>query len=365
VTPDHFLAQVMLPLCQGGPVEVAAPLDSAAYDEVRRLAVGAELAELAPAVAIARARRRVAAEVVLAPPTLALDEEAVRLAVGLYDALFLTHPDARRHRIGVRQRVAEFAGECAALGAPATRSQLIGRHTVVHNLFRVGRTDHRVSFWVGKREFRGRKPPQRLLRWPGVRRVQVQTVRLNWYRQAGVPAPARQVVRHILEASPLTDLLNPVRLDPPLALAVGLKYLSDPEIARFVAYEYLKLGLPQVAAPLSAALAELVGERPGGPEVRAALAFVCHLHVLEAMVESAEAQWLSAEGGPARAPEARDFLAAFAAAWGRGHVPPGIELEAGLSEKLARRADLCERIAGAARVEALAAALGPPAPGAC
>src|SRR5262249_62038381 len=131
---------------------------------------------------------------VLAPGRLGFDDEVLRLAVALYDALYLTHPRARRQREAGRARVAEFAESCAALGPPRDAGVALARHTVLHNLFRLARTERGVSFWAGAREFRGQDPPARLLRWPRLRRVRIDVERLNWY-QAGVSSPVRAVVR--------------------------------------------------------------------------------------------------------------------------------------------------------------------------
>src|SRR5262252_6232016 len=99
--PDELVSSVLLPLIRGGALEVGVPIDAE------------ELAALCDAppddARIAEARHAVAAEILLEPPALPLDPPAVRLAVALYDAIFLTHPDARRHRKSLHNRVAGFA----------------------------------------------------------------------------------------------------------------------------------------------------------------------------------------------------------------------------------------------------------------
>src|SRR5207253_160965 len=77
---------------------------------------------------------------------------------------------------------------------------------------------------------RGREPPPRLLRWPNLRRVRVETARRNWYADTGAPLSASggwgafaprstsAIVRRLLEASPLTDLTCAARVEPPISL---------------------------------------------------------------------------------------------------------------------------------------------------
>src|SRR5262249_18652524 len=138
---------------------------------------------------LGEARREVAEAICLECPPLEPDQESLRLVVALYDALVLTHPDVRRRSEKARARLAEFAERCAELAPPQGRAELVARHTMVHALFRIARTDHRVSFWAGAREFRGKKPPQRILRWGRLRRVHVDAIRINWHLQAGLPLP--------------------------------------------------------------------------------------------------------------------------------------------------------------------------------
>ena len=63
--------------------------------------------------------------------------------------------------------------------------------------------------------------------------------------------------------------------------------------------------------------------------------------------------------------EARAFCGAFAAAFKARFLPPG--LDGDLEERLARRAEVCARLAGQARLVALASVLDrrPPAASAC
>jgi hypothetical protein len=346
-----FVSRVMTPLVAGGPVPVGAPLDAGELAELVR-----EPVDTPSRRALFRARREVAAEVTLQPPPLELDAEALALAVALYDALYLSHPAASHHRSRARARVADFAEAAAQLAPPADRDSLVARHTVVHNLFRIARTDRRVAFWVGTRNFRGQEPPRRLTVWPRLRRVRVDTMRINWYRESGVPPAVHRIVRRLCEASPLTDLVCAARNEPPIALAHAVRYLADPEIARFVAYEHLRVGLPPLLTPLGAALGALAAERPGSAELRLAVCYVTHLHVLDAMAAETQPSWLETEAiWPSE--EARSFCAAFAAAFAAGILPPGVDDQPGLAERLARRAVLCTRMAGARRVQVLGAEL--------
>jgi hypothetical protein len=349
--PEEFLARVVLPLVAGGEVAVGRPLDRKRTGVLLAAARARSLDATDVGSAITRARAAVAGELVLAPPPLPLDEEAIQLCVALYGALALSHPDLRRAGAAVRARLAALAERAAMLPAAHGRRDLLNRHTLCHNLFRVVRTDRRLHFWLGTVLYRGREPPPRALRWKKWRRVQVETARLNWYGETGVPASARKLVARILAASPLTDLLHPLRAEPPLGLLAAARagVLSDPELARVVTYSMLALGVPTIAVPLGAAMRALPSEaeRSDGGAAALVLALVCHLHVLDATLDP-ESSWIVGE--TAAQPGTRDFAAMFPACWRAGFVPPGAREQPALREALARRAERCAQAVGEERV---------------
>src|SRR5262245_57168353 len=240
VKPDQFAAQFLRPLVAGGTLHVGAPLGRVGLERLREASLdGAVEAD------IADARGAVASTLLVDPIPPRLDAEALRLAVALHDLLFLFHP--RADALTVRDRrleeVAQFAAALADLPSTKDADALVARHTMLHLLPSLGRTDVQVSFWVGKREFHGEEPPRRLVAWPNLRRVRQERRRVNCFAEAASHPLAGPVVQKLLDGSPLTDLLHPVRLEPKLELGRRAALLARPELCRLVAYAYLEDGI--------------------------------------------------------------------------------------------------------------------------
>src|SRR5262249_37799807 len=131
-----------------------------------------------------------------------------------------------------------------------------------------------------RREFKGAEPPSRLLKWSGVRRVREERWRVSVVAEAAGDTEQRSVVTALLHASPLTDLLEPVRADPNFSLRTLAPWLRDPRIARPVADRCLQLGFAHLGPALSASLLALYAERGASAQARLATRFFCHLHLL-------------------------------------------------------------------------------------
>jgi hypothetical protein len=150
----------------------------------------------------------------------------------------------------------------------------------------LGRNDTLVTFWAGQQEFRGMEPPRRLLMWRNLRRVYEERWRVMMAAQLCGSDALRPAFLALLAASPLSDLLYPVRQDPPLGLMRHAPLLRIPEVARAVAHTYLALGVPLVGAPLGHSLLGALVEHadhPGKPkrheDLRTALGFVARLRL--------------------------------------------------------------------------------------
>jgi hypothetical protein len=314
---EGFLADFVTPLVAGGHLLIGGPLGRAGLHRFG----GAELPASASAM-IDDARARVAASLLLDPAPPLFDRDALRLALAVHDLLFLSHP--RAGDLGVRGRlplVAECAQSLATLEPTRAPDELVARHSLLHLLPTLSRTDVRVSFWVGKREFHGEEPPRMLTAWPNVRRVHEERWHVACFGEAASHPLGGPVVRALLDASPLTDLLHPVRIDPRFDLGRHAALLSLPSIARAVAYAWLE-DLDHVAGALAqAALAELE-EAP--PEVRdPVLALFSHLHLCLVLGRPHEGRGdpRDRRAGPASPqrftvggdPAQRDFYGLFAA----------------------------------------------------
>lgn len=316
---EEFLQRFAVPLVAGGAVHVGAPLGRRGLRRLRR-AVAEGLDGSAAGEALQAERLSVLAELLPVPcgpdeaPRLDAEPALPALLVALHDMAFLLHPASAGAAVtrGLRRRIADHARALCAPLAPAAgrraRSRdgapdlttLLSRHSLLHGLFTLHRQDIRVSFWAGSREFLGQEPPPRLLAWRGVRRVQEERWRVLFYLQLlGLSDGAgggRACLEALMAASPLTDLLNPLRVDPPLDLAQHAALLREPALARAVAYSYLDLGLKEVAGALRSALLRLLDSRdaaatpparrdaePHGArrDLATLLCFTSHLHLCE------------------------------------------------------------------------------------
>lgn len=110
---------------------------------------------------------------------------------------------------------------CERIPPPANLYQAVARHAVFGRLLELGRTDTRVSWWTGSAIFRGQTAPERLLRWPSLRRVSIDRTTVPLAEMADwapvEPAAYQQTLARLLSASPLTDLATAARAKPPFA----------------------------------------------------------------------------------------------------------------------------------------------------
>jgi hypothetical protein len=358
-----WLHEFVLPLVAGGDVRVSRVFGAV---ELRRLEDGAFTNDGDErALALAEARQAVMAELLIDPAPPRLDDEALRLAIAVQAMLFFGHPAAssatvRKSRL---REVAAWATDLLAQLVPAEGpTQLAARHSILHHLFDLGRDDVRVSFWAGRREFRGQEPPARLLAWQRVRRVREERWRTPIVAEALGDPLARAILDALLVASPLTDLLAPTRTDPPLDLARLAPHLQHASIARAVCDRWLTLGLGEVGGPLVGALFRLYDQRGQRVAARIATVFACHLVLL----------WLFARATPpdpvrvasemqvlgATRPGLRDLFGLFAAAqrFGLG-APPDLARDGRLRAPLEACLRACRQIVGGERIHEIEGSL--------
>jgi hypothetical protein len=351
---SEWLQGFVLPLVAGGDVRVKGVLGPRALDELLRERPPAEIE-----LRIAEARYAIAAELACAAPLPELDQEALTLAVAVSNLLFLSHPQVHGPLIRLA-RLAEVAAWSAErvleLPAPETPGEHLARHTILHHLFDLGRDDVRVSFWAGRREFRGAEPPPRLLKWQTVRRVREERWRVNAMSEAASDKEQRKIMLALLDASPLSDLLHPIRLEPPLDLAARAPLLGEPQLARAIADRYLQLGFAQLGAPLVGALLALYGAKRSLAAARLWTRFLAHLHLLWLLGRAPSDRGSELSALAAGQPASRDFFGLFAAAQrvGLGR-PDDVALEKSLERRVDAYVDACTNLCGPARVEELTA----------
>jgi hypothetical protein len=156
-TVQQFLEGFALPFVSGGDVHVGAPIR---LDELEQF--GAQLdGATAATVAIDDAREQALA------PLLS------RVLAALHNALFLAHPRAESWlvRDRSRRRVVDASLTMASVPLTTVKRRVVGRHGLLHQLFRVSRDDISLSWWTGSAKYYGQQPPARLTAWSGLRRV--------------------------------------------------------------------------------------------------------------------------------------------------------------------------------------------------
>lgn len=368
---SEFLRRFALPLVRGGELAVGRPI---AQDEIPDLE--AQIPHCTPDVtAVDDARTEVIAELVVRPPAQVFDIDELAMAAAVHNLLFLVHPRADTWAVssGARRRVLETAQEMAGRPLSHSRSRVLARHGLLHNLFRLTRIDTKVSWWTGTATFLGQRPPTRLRAWRSVRRVREEQTVAGYEDLLGTVEVA-PVVSALLRRAPLTQLLAMAREGPPLYWEDAVFLLRDPELARAISYRALRGSDPRqiVAAParFAAAFEQMLERAPVESDVRAVAAFLVHLNALLAMAEAGDREvgpkspLLSAVLSPERAGQRQRGLATFFALPAalalidpRLAVPPGVTEDLVLSDRWVRhRAQVVEGV-GEAVVESLAGRL--------
>lgn len=284
---SEFLSGFVTPLVAGGELRVGRPIDAEDMqvfeDDLPHATVDL--------VAVDEARTEVLSELVVRPPALVLDADELRLAAGLHNLLFLSHPrtDSVAITRGRLRKVAEASQVFVSQPLSRDRTRVLARHALLHNLFDLARVDTSVSWWTGSARFLGQKPPARLTSWSGVRRVR-QTTDVAGFAELLSSPEAPPVVGALLRRSPLTQVLGAPEAAPPLRWEDVVFLLRDAELARAIAYVALSPTAPDelVAAPAryAAAFEQMLDRNPEQADLRAVAAFLVHLNVLLALAET-------------------------------------------------------------------------------
>ncbi|HEV8322815.1 MAG TPA: hypothetical protein VG389_14470 [Myxococcota bacterium] len=276
-----FVGEFAAPLVCGGEMRVGRPLGER---ELRWFTSGTRADD--PAIAaIIDARDAVAREMLVRPPALLPlenDVPALQLLVAAHNLMALTHPSLRAGLVARRAhtRIAAFTrGLLAGIPAAATPRDAVALHTVLWNLPRARRTDRTVRYWAGTRHYVGQAPPARMVRWPRLRRVQVEEAQRTWMAEGLQADDERVLLRDLLQRSPVTDLCHVrdgFRATPALAA------LAAPGLCRYVTDRLLERGLAGVAVPLCAAFDTALGEADAAcplPVLRWYAAFLVNLMI--------------------------------------------------------------------------------------
>jgi hypothetical protein len=233
-TVAQFLQTFALPLVAGGEVHVGAPI---APKDLEQMSGELDKASL-ESTAVDDARESVLATCVSTPPRMLLEPDDLSLLAALHNALFLVHPRVESWVVTDRskRKIVDASLTMASVPLTQNKARVLGRHALLHQLFDLWRRDITLSWWTGRAQFQGQRPPQRLLRWSDLRRVSQQEH----------PAPFAElltgndtapIIATLVRRTPLTQLLRHAPGAPPLHWEDAVFALRDTEIARMLIYQ--------------------------------------------------------------------------------------------------------------------------------
>ena len=344
---EDFVAQVLVPLATRGTLTVHDPIDA---DDVAALVE--HRASLAGIAELAEARRKVAVRFLYHADAPSLDADSLRIGVAIHNLCWLLVQ--KKHDSGVIARIAAYSARVAKLAPPADEEALCARHALVESMLTLTRNDVHVRFWAGQQTFLGEQPPQRLLRWQSVRRVQEDHTAVKLLDEALAVPSLHAIVAALLASSPLTHLLCP-RPELPLDLQRAARWIAAPKIARVVADTWLARGLPAIEADVVEPLIAVYNVEHAKDEAAIATSFHSHLHLLDVLARPArdvEGHLQILRGytkGMTRTVTDGFGLHAAAERVGLGR-PADLGLDAALERNASAYADACTELVGNRRV---------------
>lgn len=263
----------MAPLVLGGELHPGKPIGGKAA-----LALGVERTSIvdnqtlsAAQMARVRLARKLAPVDVMFAPT----AEDWALGAVLHDIVQSTHPGFDgAFRANAPLRLLNVAELTLARIAPVKSvGEALSRHTWFSRALEIGRTDTKVSWWVGSQTFLGTEPPKRLQAWPDLRRVRVDR---DVHKLADLPSHGSRVapdkfasaLTAFLGRTPLTDVATCARLFPLFQWSPASIALAGTRAGRTLAVRALADGVQvDVDAALGRATKALVAGRAVAPLV--------------------------------------------------------------------------------------------------
>lgn len=287
---ERFVEGFVAPLFGGRECVIADPLGGGGLEAVRH---GLRFSQTMDDV-FARQLEEAALFTEVAPAR--FDEDAATLLYAVHELFAACHPQAS----AFYSRAYLFcqAAEQAVLKLPRSydASRLLTRHLVVRRAFQARRTDVHLKWWTGSASFYGAEPPQRLMAWPGLRRVEVDRKTQPMWRLAMLDGDEETRVARLslmtalLNISPLTRLYllgDPAQKALGFSLLLPLKHkgrrmsplylLEDRRVARSVSDVLLERGVDSAGPMLALALLAAVRETSPPLVLRRALELCVHL----------------------------------------------------------------------------------------
>jgi len=232
------------------------------------------------------------------------DEDAATILYAIHELFASCHPQAGSFYSRSHTFCEAAEQEVSKLPRSEDPGRVLTRHLLIERAFRVTRTDVHVGWWTGKASFYGEEAPARLLKWPGLRRVNVDRQITPMWKLAisdgdeEVRVARTALMRALLDLSPLTRLVllgDPVQKELGFSLVLPFKHrgrrmspiyvVEDRRLARAVTDALLTRGV-ELAGPMLA-LALLSTVREGGPVLaqRRAAELCTHLFLMMCMIE--------------------------------------------------------------------------------
>ncbi len=357
-----FLESFVLPLVAGGDMHVGRPIDAPTLESYEQQLPHASV----PLVAIDEAREKVLSKLVVKPPACVLDVDELNLAAAVHNLLFLAHPDAEGWGMSEsrRAKIVASAQSFAARPRSLSRTRILARHGLLHNLFNIGRNDIKVSWWTGSATYEGQPIPKRLTRWSDVRRVKRDETRVG-FRELFQGADVTSVIASLSRRSPLTLLLSSGQGGPHLHWEDSVFLLRDAEIARALAYRSVEgesaAEQTQTPARYAASFEQMLERTPAQEDIRAVLAFLVYINSLLAMKELQQTGDSPLLASTLGASQRTRGLATFFAAPGAVQLvderlaqPPGLADDVRLSRRYQIHRRQAASLLGESVIEALA-----------
>lgn len=245
--PESFLERFVVPLVSGGELWVGSPLDA---EDLRALVAKAHSPD-SLLLEIDRLRSTHLRKLTLGARPVQTSPDDMGLIAAMHNILFLSHEattglTVRKSRL--KQVVAQ-AYRALAIPPPHKGLEAFSRYTLTSGLSELRRTDVDLRFWIGHRKFIGSEPPARLGYWPNLRNVR-QTRKVVRWVDTELNDGQLALMRALLSASPISDLISPERRGPEFSWPHLLPYLRNASICRFVCHYYLDKGLNVVGKGL-------------------------------------------------------------------------------------------------------------------
>jgi hypothetical protein len=264
----RFASEFGVPFLSGGTATIANALGHAGHQLIRP-----GLSVHPPLVAVCRRHFAQAALFTDVVPA-AFDEEAGTLLYAIHDLMAASHPQSAAFYARAHTFCDAALEALVALPAPLDPHRLVTRHLMVRRFFETVRADVNVKWWAGRASFLGEAPPERLMRWSTLRRVQVENERTPMWMVAiqegdeHTRAARRRLITGLLDASPLTRLMG-LGQTPQRTLGFSLRggmgiprqlgplfILEHPALARAITDTLLATGADTAGSILALALIE-------------------------------------------------------------------------------------------------------------